>query len=186
MSSCTSYNRIKSVLKLHDKFIASAFLCHLDDLFICSLRISLSNIFTYRFIEQIIILCNICNFPIKICKRHFFDINSTDFNTSGIHIPQGRNQLCDGRLAASGRSYDCIYRSCFQLHSYSVQDLFVVITKSDIFKSNGVIFWNTFTFLWTFKLRLFQNSCHFTNNHSDLAKIICIGTHCDQRSNDSK
>ena len=67
-----------------------------------------------------------------------------------------------------------------------MQNLFVVITKSDIFKSNGIIFWNSFTFLRTFKLRLFQNSCYFSNDHPNLAKIICIGTHCDQRSYDSK
>ena len=186
MTARTADNGIKAVFQLHDEIITAAFLRDLDDLFIRGIWLAVADVFHDCFIEQVIVLRNIGDIAVVFLQRKLMDIRAADFNTAGGCIPEGRDQLGNGGLAAAGVTDDCIDAASLQFHADTVQNFLFVIAEMHVLKRDGIICRNCGTLLRTLKLRLCENARNLADNYIDFAKIIRIGHNGNNRPDDAE
>ncbi|MNY06025.1 hypothetical protein D3C86_1387650 [compost metagenome] len=85
----------------------------------------------------------------QVFESVFLDVDIVDVNGSFVDIIEARKQVCDGRLSASGFTYQCNGFSAFQIKIDVFQNPFVFVLKTHTFQADILL--QAFEFLRTFR-----------------------------------
>ena len=112
--------------------MAAALHRSIDNLFICRILLTESDVLPDGQVKKVIILSNIRNLAHLVIKRKILDVYTTKSNLAFIRIPQRINESCNRTLAGTGRSDDRTHFTLLYLHVDTMENLSILITESDV------------------------------------------------------
>ena len=140
MPTGTAHNSLVAVIQTHNKVMATAVLGRLNDFFVRCALVAHTNIFHDGGVEQVIVLRDIGNVPIVVLLGHLANIHAAERNTAAVHIPQSRNEFCNGGFPAARRTNEGVDRAFPNGHVDAMKHLFLVVAEGHVMQRNIVIF----------------------------------------------
>ena len=161
--------------------MTASFFCRFHYHLMCSIRRTKFDIVFNSILKKINILKHYRKVTQQTIAGIFFHIISSYTDVSFLNIPKTCDKADKGRLAGTGRPYECTSCPFWDLNAYISNHIFPSIRKRNMFKLNVKMLWHNIRSLFIQNrhvqniIQPVQRSFDHTGNRSHTAKHLHTG-----------